>query len=336
MKKKIVSKILLLFMMCTLPLYVGAQNNHNEASHKETSDTLKTTTPKTADSLKHNTENQKIIDTLKTSDSLSVAEGVTPASNSKKKTEPLLRAMRNKVSGSYNFWLYTPEGYDKKDTTAKEFPLVVFLHGRSLCGKDLEKVRRYGTIDALERGRNIPAVVLAPQNPGETWNPKKLCAILDYLKEECPYDTSRVYVLGMSLGGYGTLDFVASCPDKVAAAIALCGGTTVKDITGMGQVPLWIIHGTADKRVSVKASQVVVKELEEKHLNSRLRYEWIIGASHSYLARYFYLEKVYDWLFLHSTNDEERPVNVDISISKEDQKSAYTGWQKKSNIKTIR
>lgn len=288
-------KIVLLFLMCALPFYAGAQINNTPAS-----------------------------DSLKT------------VSDAKKKTAPLLRAMKNKVAGSYNFWLYTPEGYDKQDTTAKEFPLVVFLHGRSLCGKDLEKVRRYGTIDALERGRNIPAVVLAPQNPGETWNPKKLCAILDYLKEECPYDTTRVYVLGMSLGGYGTMDFVADCPNRVAAAIALCGGTTKKDITGMGEVPLWIIHGTADKRVSVKASQVVVKELEEKHLNSRLRYEWIIGASHSYLARYFYMEKVYEWLFIHSTKDEGRPVNTEINISKEDQTSAYTGWSKKANIKTIR
>ena len=271
-------------------------------------------------------------DTLKVADSVAVAEPQKP----KKLTEPVLRAMRKKVEGSYNFWLYTPEGYDRKDTTAKEFPLVIFLHGKSLCGADLEKVRRYGTIDALERGRKIPAVVIAPQNPGEWWSPKKLCAILDYLKVECPYDTSRVYVLGMSLGGYGTLDFVAACPDRVAAAVALCGGTTAKDITGMGQVPLWIIHGTADKLVSVKASQVIVKELEEKHLASRLRYEWLIGASHSYLARYFYMEKVYDWLFMHSTNEEERPVHRDTKISKDDQNTAYSGWGKKPNLKTIR
>ena len=306
-------KILLLLIMCAIPLYAGAQSSHKDTSK-----------------VKEEAVANVTADTLKVSDSLRVA------SKPKKLTEPVLRAMRKKVEGSYNFWLYTPEGYDRKDTTAKEFPLVIFLHGKSLCGADLEKVRRYGTIDALERGRKIPAVVIAPQNPGEWWSPKKLCAILDYLKVECPYDTSRVYVLGMSLGGYGTLDFVAACPDRVAAAVALCGGTTAKDITGMGQVPLWIIHGTADKLVSVKASQVIVKELEEKHLASRLRYEWLIGASHSYLARYFYMEKVYDWLFMHSTNEEERPVHRDTKISKDDQNTAYSGWGKKPNLKTIR
>lgn len=250
--------------------------------------------------------------------------------------EPVLRAMRKKVEGSYNFWLYTPAGYDRKDTLCKDTPLVLFLHGKSLCGNDLEKVRRYGSIDCVERGRHIQALVLAPQNPGEWWNPDKLCRILDWLKVEYPYDTSRVYVLGMSLGGYGTLDFVAAKPDRVAAAVALCGGTTAKDVSNMGQVPLWIIHGTADKLVSVKASQDIVKQLESKHLASRLRYEWLIGASHSYLARYFYMPKIYDWLFSHSLKDEERPVNREVKITKEDQNTVYSGWNKTSNLKIFR
>ncbi|MBQ1882325.1 MAG: dienelactone hydrolase family protein [Bacteroidales bacterium] len=250
--------------------------------------------------------------------------------------EPVLRAMRKKVEGSYSFWLYTPAGYDRKDTLCKDIPLVLFLHGKSLCGNDLEKVRRYGSIDCVERGRHIPALVVAPQNPGEWWNPDKLCKILDYLKTEYPYDTARVYVLGMSLGGYGTLDFVAAKPERVAAALALCGGTTAKDVSPMGQVPLWIIHGTADKLVSVKASQVIVKDLEQKHLASRLRYEWLIGASHSYLARYFYMPKVYDWLLSHSLLDEGRPVNRDVKITKEDQNTVYSGWGKRPELKTIR
>jgi len=249
---------------------------------------------------------------------------------------PVLRAMRKKVEGSYSFWLYTPAGYDRKDTLCKNIPLVLFLHGKSLCGNDLEKVRRYGSIDCVERGRHIPALVVAPQNPGEWWNPDKLCKILDYLKTEYPYDTARVYVLGMSLGGYGTLDFVAAKPERVAAAVALCGGTTAKDVSPMGQVPLWIIHGTADKLVSVKASQVIVKDLEQKHLASRLRYEWLIGASHSYLARYFYMPKVYEWLLSHSLLDEGRPVNRDVKITKEDQNTVYSGWGKRPELKTIR
>ena len=246
--------------------------------------------------------------------------------------EHVLRPVKGKVKGAYDFWVYTPKGYD---STFNNTPVIVFLHGRSLCGRNLDMVRRYGTLDAVERGREIPALVIAPQNPGEAWNPKKLCLILDWLKENYPHDTTRVYALGMSLGGYGTMDFVGSCPDRVAAGIALCGGTTLKDVSPMGEVPLWIIHGTADRDVPVKYSQVVVKELEKKHLDKRLRYDWLIGTNHSYLARYFYHTEVYQWLFSHSLSDEGRPVNREIKIKKEDLKNVYSGWIKPKNVKIV-
>ena len=61
---------------------------------------------------------------------------------------------------TYNFWVYTPEGYSADN---EPLPLVVFLHGASLKGTDLNRVRRYGTLHALEMGRRIDAIVVAPQ-----------------------------------------------------------------------------------------------------------------------------------------------------------------------------
>ena len=66
---------------------------------------------------------------------------------------------------------------------------------------------------------------------------------------------------------------------------------------------------------------------------------WILhskDASHSYLARYFYMPKIYDWLMSHSLNDEDRPVNRNVKITKEDQNTVYSGWGKRPNLKTIR
>lgn len=71
-----------------------------------------------------------------------------------------------KVNDGYNFWLYTP-GNDGDESRAK--PLFIFLHGASLCGNNLDRVRRYGTIDAIEKGRELDAYVIAPQNPGGSW-----------------------------------------------------------------------------------------------------------------------------------------------------------------------
>ena len=75
----------------------------------------------------------------------------------------------------------------------------------------------------------------------------KIDDVVEWTKAHYQVDASRIYVLGMSLGGYGTLDYAGTYPHKVAAAMALCGGCTLRDKQGLGDLPLWIIHGTADK-----------------------------------------------------------------------------------------
>ena len=232
----------------------------------------------------------------------------------------LLSAKRNVIPGNYNFWVYTPDDYYYSQETT---PLIIFLHGASLCGHDLNRVLRYGPLDAVKIGRNIPALIIAPQNPGGAWSPNKLNEILEWMKENYAFDHNRVYVLGMSLGGYGTLDFAGTYPDKIAAAMALCGGATIKDYRGLGKLPLWIAHGTADRAIPVKQSQVVVSGMKALGVTSRLRYDWLPGASHGALARYFYTSKTYDWLFSHSLNDPDRPINREISITQGDLQQAY-------------
>lgn len=219
-----------------------------------------------------------------------------------------------KSSGGYKFWLVKPEIADS-DTVAK--PLVVFLHGASLCGHNLEKVRRYGTLDAAERGRKIDAFILAPQNPGGSWKPDKIMELVDWAREHNNIDSTRVYVLGMSLGGYGTMDVAAAYPDRIAAAIAMCGGSTAGDVTPLNRVPLWIIHGTADRAVSVKESDRVVSALEKADTDSvvRLHYDRIAGMNHGQPARMFYVADTYDWLLSHSLADSLRPISPTFDVS---------------------
>jgi predicted peptidase len=80
--------------------------------------------------------------------------------------------------------------------------------------------------------------------------------VFDWVKRNYPCDTTRVYVLGMSLGGYGTMDVCGTYPDRIAAGMALCGGTTLKDVSGLGELPFWIIHGTADRAQEEKPAGV--------------------------------------------------------------------------------
>jgi len=231
-------------------------------------------------------------------------------------------AQRNAISGGYDFWVYTPGGYGE---ASAPLPLVIFLHGASLCGNKLERVRHYGVLHAIDKGKDIPALVVAPQNPGGAWRPSKVNDVLEWTKAHYAVDTTRVYVIGMSLGGYGTMDFVGTYPGKVAAAMALCGGCSLKDFGGLGDVPLWIMHGTADRAVPLSKSKAVVRKLQAQYKDSLLRYDWLPGAGHGTPARAFYLNKTYDWLFAHRIDPEgkRRTVNRTISITMADLRAAY-------------
>lgn len=231
-----------------------------------------------------------------------------------------MKTFRNTVPDGYNFWLYTPPGYD---STVNDKPIVLFLHGASLCGNDLNQVRRYGTINALERGRKVDAVVIAPQNPGGSWIPNKLMNVVKWVEEHYAGDTNRFYVLGMSMGGYGTFNFTAAYPDKVAAAMALCGGAHLSSYCSLTEVPLWIMHGTADKAVSFSESQKIVNGMIACGDTSRLIFTKLTGMNHSQLAQIFYLDETYDWLFKHSLTDSARTVNRDYVINREVMGKAY-------------
>lgn len=232
-----------------------------------------------------------------------------------------LRVVKDSIPDGYNFWVYTPIDYFYSQ---EQTPVVIFLHGASLCGRNLDRVRRYGPLDAIVRGREIEALTIVPQNPGGAWSPKKVMDVLDWVAKRYPCDTTRVYVIGMSLGGYGTMDVCGTYPDRIAAGMALCGGTSLKDVSGLGKLPFWIIHGTADRAVSVNCSKTVVEKLKSEGNDQRLLYNWWQGAGHGAPARVFYLKKTYEWLFSHSLRDPDRHVRRDISIEMSDQRKAYS------------
>lgn len=282
--------------------------------------------------------------------------------------EAQLYAMRDSVASSYDFWLYVPEGAERIDTLAerREFrpqqqrselitpdsllgdfprverllpcyesteglPIVVFLHGKSLCGRDLYRVLEYGTLEALTMGLRLDAIVVAPQNPGNGWwRPESVMSIVEWVRERYKVDASRLYVLGMSLGGYGTLDFAATYPYETAAAMALCGGSSIESPTKLCRVPLWIMHGTADSAVPVSASRRVRDIVESSDTTNLMRYDELPGVGHSLLARLFYMHETYDWLFKHSTADYPRTVDCDVQITRARLDKPYTGLKQNS------
>lgn len=204
--------------------------------------------------------------------------------------------------------------------------MILFLHGHSLCGRNLSNVRRYGPLDALKRGRKIDALIVAPQNPGGAWNPEKIWKVVEWVNSRYLTDTNRFYVIGMSLGGYGTFDFSSVYYDKIAAAMALCGGSNAKSYCGLNTIPLRIMHGTADRDVGISQSQKVINQMKACGDTPLLIFDKLKGQNHSQLAKIFYLPETYQWLLSHSRADSVRQVNRDIDITPATMQHAYENF----------
>ena len=238
----------------------------------------------------------------------------------------------NVVKDGYNFWVSVPDTYDEQKG---DMPVVLFLHGASLCGNDLNRVRKYGCLDAISMGRDINAIIIAPQNPGGAWNSFKVLNILNWVTKQYAVDTNRIYLIGMSLGGFGTIEFLANHGEKIAASMELCGGTIRKDLCKLNQVPLWIIHGTADKAVPVSRATEIQEAMRKCGSTDLLRLDKWAGVNHGALARLFYLKATYDWLFSHSKADNPRQVNKDIKLKSSDMADAYKDINRGSNVITV-
>lgn len=202
------------------------------------------------------------------------------------------KAILNKTT--YQFWLNEPKQVIDK------MPLIVFLHGRSLSGTNIEKVKRYGALKGVEKGLDIPAYLVAPQLPSGPWNPERVDEIVNYMVKTYNIDEDRIYVTGMSLGSYGTMKYVGAYPNKVAAAVSICGGGDVNDACNLAQVPIKVIHGDKDFIVPLSESQKIVNAVKKCNKNAPIEFQVIKGANHGSVEDFYRHQELYNWLLQHS------------------------------------
>ncbi len=213
----------------------------------------------------------------------------------------------------YNFWINLPEDSILNNNP----PVLIFLHGKSLSGTDLNRVKKYGVIHEIENGRKIPAIVLAPQVASGSWNPDKVLEVLQYVQKTYKTDTNRVYVCGMSLGGYGTMHFAGKYANKITAAVALCGGGNPKDACNLATIPMWIQHGNRDEAVPVTRSREMVTAIKNCNEGKNLIYTEIPGANHGALERVFRGDDMYNWLFAQVRTHGDEVVMVPVPAKTE-------------------
>lgn len=194
-----------------------------------------------------------------------------------------------KEETAYPFLVHLPE-----NTTEKQ-PIFVFLHGRSLSGTNLDRVKRYGMLYAMDQGQDVPGIVVAPQSRGG-WDPDKVIEVVDYVLKKYNGDASRVYVCGMSMGGYGTMDVAGKYPERIAAAVAICGGGTAQYAGNLAKVPIWLHHGTADRAVPISESKKIMNAVKKADPEANISLNVIKGGTHGSVEKLFHSDKIYNWL----------------------------------------
>ncbi len=152
-----------------------------------------------------------------------------------------------------------PADYGK---SKKAWPLVLFLHGAGESGSDLEKVKAHGPPKLVETNGPFSFILVSPQCPSRGWNVDVLNALLDAVLKEYRVDKDRVYLTGLSMGGYGTWALAAAHPERFAALAPICGGGNLADAKKLAQLPIWVFHGAKDPTVPLKRSEEMVEALK--------------------------------------------------------------------------
>jgi predicted peptidase len=211
-----------------------------------------------------------------------------------------------------NYRLYLPENVP----AGKKLPLVLFLHGAGERGTNNVSQLKHGVLSLIHYGNaaNDPAILLVPQCPSSMqwvsvpWaakshampaqpsQPMRLAlALLKEKMKALPVDPARVYVTGVSMGGYGTWDAAQREPALFAAALPICGGGDTACAPALKRLPLWIFHGDKDTAVPVERSRDMFKALQD--CGGAVRYREYPGAGHDVWTRTYNDSTVLAWFF---------------------------------------
>lgn len=195
------------------------------------------------------------------------------------------------VKVELNYLLYLPRDYEKQEV----WPLLLFLHGAGERGNDLELVKVHGPPKLIAQGKEFPFIVVSPQCPeNRWWEPMELVALLDEIGEKYKVDADRVYVTGLSMGGFGTWRLAFYAPQRLAAIAPICGGGETYWTQEFPDLPVWAFHGAKDAGVPVERSQAMVDALEKQGGHPKLTV--YPDAEHDSWTETYNNPALYEWL----------------------------------------
>lgn len=190
------------------------------------------------------------------------------------------------------FLLYLPEGYEE---LKRDWPLLLFLHGSGERGEMIELVKKHGPPMLIEHGREFPYIVVSPQCPeGQWWDTELLDLVLTQVVEQYRVNVHRIYVTGLSMGGFATWELAIEYPDRFAAIVPVCGGADAQFAPLIKRLPIWAFHGAKDDVVPVSAQENMVNAL--KSLGSPVKFTVYPDAGHDSWTDAYNDPDLWEWL----------------------------------------
>jgi len=209
-----------------------------------------------------------------------------------------------------NYLLYLPGQYEAE--ADKQWPLILFLHGAGERGEDIEIVKKHGPPKLVDQGQEFPFIIVSPQCPnGEWWSVDILNKLLDEISNEYRVDAERIYLTGLSMGGFGTWNLAITTPGRFAAIAPICGGGNPRKTWSIRHMPVWVFHGAKDQVVPLSMSEEMVDALQ-KH-NSRVKFTVYPEANHDSWTESYDNPELYSW-FLEHKRYEHYPFEADTDL----------------------
>ncbi|HVU89718.1 MAG TPA: PHB depolymerase family esterase [Pirellulales bacterium] len=208
---------------------------------------------------------------------------------------------------TFRYRLLSPETIEP----GKKYPVVLFLHGRGESGDDnVAQLKYLPTLMATpEYQKKFPCFFIAPQcREGKLWvarGPDKTGvseqmqvaeAVLQETLKKYPIDPARVYLTGLSMGGFGAWNLAARHPDWFAAMVPICGGGDPNDAAELAKLPIWAVHGSDDKVVPPSLSRTMVEAV--RAAGGNVKYSELPGVGHdSWTPAYEDPQGALPWMF---------------------------------------
>ena len=221
---------------------------------------------------------------------------VAPAGRSEEKRGFLNRVFKDASGQEAKYVLFVPHDY-RGD---KPYPLILFLHGAGESGSDGQKQATVGLGRAIKRQEKaFGFITVFPQSQHRTWKAdsedgRRAVDILAEVRHGYRIDPERIYLTGLSLGGYGTWSLATRYPDRWAAIVPICGGGDPKQAEKIKDIPCWCFHGGADRTVPPARSREMIEAL--KAVGGHPKYTEYPKVGHNSWDKAYATPELFPWL----------------------------------------